>query len=65
MSAFTKYLVRWDDAWLAPFEFSNSVESRTHIRSTAQRFKSIRSAQLRIAKIRRLRAITNYEIVKE
>jgi len=65
MSAFTKYLVKWDDSYLAPFDFSNSVESRTHVKSSAQRFKSIRSAQLRIAKIKRFKGVINYEIQKE
>jgi len=64
MSEFKEYLILWEGAFIAPFSFSNSTESRTSIKAAAQRFKSIRSAQLRIAKIRKIRKITNYEIIE-
>jgi len=59
-----KFIVKWEGCWLAPFGFASSDESRTHDKDHAMIFHSIRSAQLRIARIRKFRPITNYEILK-
>lgn len=57
------YVVKWEDCWLADFKFSNSNESRTFDRRSAKEFKTEKSAENRINRIRQFRRCENVEIL--
>ncbi|MFT6835047.1 MAG: hypothetical protein ACJA0H_001081 [Francisellaceae bacterium] len=57
------FIVKWEDCWLANFGFSNSDESRTFDRKGAKKFKTEKSAENRINRIRKFRRCENVEIL--
>jgi hypothetical protein len=57
------FVVKWEDCWLADFSFSDSDESRTFDRKYAKVFKTEKSAQDRVNRIRKFRRCENVEIL--